>query len=256
MEIKFLGSGGVLGVPVWSCNCDICKNIDNDKRNIRTRPSIIVSFGNKKILIDIGPDFRNQMLRENITHIDHLFITHNHTDHISSINELRAANDLSLEIPSDILNNMIIEKDNILNYITVRNSSLKIKEFVAQKIGDIFIDIIKVKHDKDFTNTKFPTFGYLFVEGDFRVAYIPDYCEIIDVEKVKNLDVFISDGAFLQEKWGHVGVEGSIKIYNKYNPKLMLLTHLNHYMSHNDLEKYLLNQGNIKPAYDGLIIKS
>lgn len=255
MKLTILGSGGVLGVPVWSCKCDICtKAVKRDKRNIRTRPSLLITTNNKKIVIDMGPDFRRQMLREEIKKIHYVLITHSHGDHTASLNELRACDNTILEVPAKVYKEMKKSK-NVFKYIKKRNPKITIRHFKPHKIGNLSVDTITVKHEKDFTQKIFHTFGYLFVENNQRVAYIPDFGQVVEKDKVKDLDIFICDGAHLKSKWGHVGIEGGLKLYKELKPKLMLFTHLTHYMSHKNLEKYISKFGNIKPAYDGLTIE-
>ncbi|MBZ9572539.1 MBL fold metallo-hydrolase [Patescibacteria group bacterium] len=256
MEITFLGTGGVLGVPVWSCNCKVCKEeIKKDKRNIRTRPSILVTSGNKRILVDTGPDFRAQMLREGIKKIDYVLLTHIHMDHSACLMELRAGGKLQLEIPKEVYEGLK-ENRRVLSYLFARNPDIKIDIFKPKKIGNLFVEQIKVKHKKDYSEEEQPTFGFLFIENGYRVAYIPDFSEVVDKEKVKGLDIFICDGATLETKWGHIGIKGGIKLYKELKPKLMIFTHLNHSHSHKELEKYVSQFGNIKLAYDGLTIKA
>lgn len=255
MEIKILGSGGILGVPVWSCNCDVCtKEILKDKRNIRTRSSVLVTSGNKKIIVDMGPDFRTQMLREKIKRIDCVLITHAHIDHTASIVELSAGGKIDLEIPNKVYEKLK-KRNDIFKHLPSRNPNIKIDVFKTKKIGNVFVDKIEVKHEKDYSKEKVPTFGFLFEENGYRVAYIPDFEEIIDKEKVKDLDVFIVDGNTFESKWGHSGIEGGIKLYEELKPKLMVFTHLSHFKSHKELEKYVKQFGNIKIAYDKMIIK-
>jgi len=256
MKIKILGSGGVTGVPRWSCSCDVCtKEVKKDKRNIRTRPSIMVSSGNKIIVVDLGQDFRQHMLREGIKKIDYVLLTHEHLDHIASISELGRGGKVNLEMPKELFEKIKKTMSSRFLYLKTRNPDIKINVFKPKKIGNIFVEQIAVKHEKDYSKEKIPTFGYLFKEGNKKAAYIPDYNKIIDMDKVRDLDVFISDGATFESRWGHVGVKGSIEMYKKLKPKLMILTHLNHFMSHKALEKYAGKFGNIRPAYDGMVIE-
>lgn len=88
MGIKILGCGSSLGVPVVGCSCSIC--LSEDIRNKRTRQSLYVEEGGAKILIDFGPDIRNQMLINNIHDVDGILITHAHSDHIGGLDEVRA----------------------------------------------------------------------------------------------------------------------------------------------------------------------
>ncbi len=90
MEVIFLGTGTSQGVPVIACNCEVCKS--KDPKDNRLRSSIIINTSSNTILIDSGPDFRQQMLRENIDDLDAILYTHSHKDHISGLDDVRAFN--------------------------------------------------------------------------------------------------------------------------------------------------------------------
>src|SRR4051812_32615006 len=85
--LTVLGSGTSMGVPTIGCRCDVCTS--NDPHDRRTRPSILVDFGERRILIDSGPDFREQAIREGIQHLDAVLYTHAHADHILGLDDLR-----------------------------------------------------------------------------------------------------------------------------------------------------------------------
>ena len=256
MKITILGSGGVTGLPVWSCNCKTCNGSTRDKKDIRTRSSILVESGNKKILIDMGHDFRNQMLKYRIKRLDTVLITPTHSDHISSLSQLRDGGNVRLEIPGSVYDKIERKTDKI-KYLRKRNSEMKIVKFKPHKIGNVFVDSIEVNHNTDFTKDKEPCFGFLFEENGFRFAYIPDFMEILESDKLKDLDLFICDGTTMESEWGHAGIENGLKIYNKIKPKRMLFTHIGHYqLSHKELEEYVKKFGNIGIAYDGMVIGS
>ena len=90
VKVTFLGTGTSQGVPVIACRCSVCVSLDF--KNKRLRSSILVETGGKQIVIDTGPDFRQQMLREKISRIDAVVYTHDHIDHISGLDDIRAFN--------------------------------------------------------------------------------------------------------------------------------------------------------------------
>lgn len=90
MTVKFLGTGTSQGVPVIACDCQVCSS-QNVKDN-RLRSSVLVGLGSKNIVIDTGPDFRYQMLREHVTHLDAVLFTHSHKDHVAGLDDVRAFN--------------------------------------------------------------------------------------------------------------------------------------------------------------------
>ena len=90
MKVTFLGTGTSQGVPVIACNCEVCLSKDDKDKRLRT--SIMISYNNKNIVVDTGPDFRQQMLREKVQHLDAILFTHEHKDHIAGMDDIRAFN--------------------------------------------------------------------------------------------------------------------------------------------------------------------
>ena len=90
MKVTFLGTGTSQGIPVIGCKCPVCKSAN--ARDKRLRTSALVSVGDKNILIDIGPDFREQMLRNDVSHLDAILVTHAHRDHVAGIDDIRPYN--------------------------------------------------------------------------------------------------------------------------------------------------------------------
>jgi phosphoribosyl 1,2-cyclic phosphate phosphodiesterase len=254
MKITFLGSGGVLGVPAWACNCDVCTKNQEDSRNNRTRSSILIETEGKRILVDPGPDFREQMLRHKIKKIDYCLITHAHSDHTASISELQLAKNLHLLIPEKVTEKLNERIPHLSKYLPMRNPSMKIENFKPLKIGNVSIDMIKVSHEKSYEDDT-PCYGFLFEENGKRVAYIPDMNSVVDKEKMKNLDIFICDGCVLKQMFGHIGVDKAIELFKEIDAKQMIFTHITHRISHKDLEDRASKHGNIKVAYDGMVIE-
>lgn len=89
-KLQFLGTGTSQGIPVIGCNCEVCKSCD--KRDNRLRSSVLVEYGGLTILVDAGPDFREQMLRAGVTHLDAILLTHNHKDHTGGLDDVRSLN--------------------------------------------------------------------------------------------------------------------------------------------------------------------
>ena len=89
-RLTFLGTGTSQGVPMIGCRCDVCKS--SDPRDKRLRASVFIEYEGQKILVDAGPDFRQQMLREDICSVDAILLTHNHKDHTGGLDDIRAFN--------------------------------------------------------------------------------------------------------------------------------------------------------------------
>ena len=89
-KLTFLGTGTSQGVPMIGCGCDVCRS--EDPRDKRLRASVLVEYEELSILVDAGPDFRQQMLREGVSHLDAILLTHNHKDHTGGLDDIRAFN--------------------------------------------------------------------------------------------------------------------------------------------------------------------
>lgn len=258
MEIIFLGTGGVTGVPAPLCDCETCKFARRKKgRNIKTRPSIVVKTKGKTMVVDFGPDFRSQLLRENIKKVDLFLLTHMHLDHMASISDLVVGAKL-LMTPEPVLEEVkTFRGGKFIKWLKTRNPDLKIKNFEPMKFGGVKIDTVKLSHIKPSIGHDTPCYGYIFEEEGKKIAYLSDFGKIIeDQDKLYGLDLFICDGNLMEPMLGHIGIKGGIELYKKYEPKQMLFTHMSHSLSpHEELEKYVKKFGNIGIAYDGLRIK-
>lgn len=251
LKIKFLGTGGVCGVPIWNCGCKVCKS--QNPKDKRMRSSIFVQIDNKKIAVDFGPDFRNQLLKNKIKKLDYVFLTHAHGDHMNGYMELSRQKNLILESPKKVLEEFFERLGSSRKWLEIRNPTIKIRPFKKKKIGGVVIDTIALKHQKDYDKKYMPCFGFLFKSPDFSFAYLSDYDEILEPEKLQNIDLLISDGnGFDHSKTGHIGIKGSIDVFKKFRPKRMLMTHINHTTGHKFLIDYVKKFGNIDIAYDGM----
>lgn len=250
ISIKFLGTGSVMGVPIWNCNCDVCKSAD--KKDKRYRSSLLVKINDKNIIIDFGQDFRSQLIENNIQKIDYAFLTHAHRDHMAGVENLATAENVKFMTPEDVLEEFYQKQGSSKNWLKTRNKSITIEGFKPLKIDNIKIDTVKLEHKKDYGVTV-PCYGYIFSNNVLKFAYMSDYNRIIEMEKLKDCDLIISDGNGINNVGnGHVAINGSIEIYKLLKPKKMILTHFKHDMSYKDMVKYVKQYGNIDIAYDGM----
>jgi phosphoribosyl 1,2-cyclic phosphate phosphodiesterase len=253
MKIKFLGTGGVHGVPIWNCDCEVCNS--NNKKDKRLCSVLFVQIDDKNIAIDFGPDFRAQLLNNKIRKLDYVFLTHVHGDHFNGYMALANQKNLIFEAPQEVLDELFERMGSSKDWLKKRNPTIVIRPFTKKKVGDVIIETIALKHQKDYIKKYTPCFGYIFRTKNFSFAYMSDYNEILEPEKLQNLDLIISDGNGMKDRGnGHISVEGSIEVFKKFKPKQMILTHIKHTKDHKYLSNYVKKFGNIKIAYDSMEI--
>lgn len=249
MTITFLGTGTSIGVPVITCDCPVCTS--SDPRDNRTRSSVMIEVDEEVFVIDCGPDFRMQMLREKVMNLSAILFTHEHRDHIAGLDDVRAFNYvLNKRIDVYGLKRTLKMIQTEFPYIfTIQRyfgaPQININEIDATPFtisGFTFIPII-VQHDK------MPILGFRL--GDF--TYITDASSIGDdeLEKVKGSKVLVVNALRNSSHPSHFSVEEAVEVIKKINPEKAFLTHMSHFIGkHADLDANLAD--NIHPAYDGL----
>jgi phosphoribosyl 1,2-cyclic phosphate phosphodiesterase len=249
LKVTFLGTGTSQGVPVITCNCPVCTSIDfHDKR---LRSSILIESEQTSIVVDTGPDFRQQMLRERVDKLDAILFTHEHKDHTAGMDDIRSFNfkqkkDMPIYAHERVLKQLKQE----FSYVFVENKypgtprvetiRLENKPF---KIGELDIEPIEVMH------YKLPVFGFKL--GQF--AYITDAKTISEKErdKIRGLDVLVLNALQKDPHISHFTLEEAITMANELGAKQTYFTHISHKLGeHRDVEKELPDH--IHLAYDGL----
>ncbi len=253
MKITFLGTGTSQGVPVIGCQCQVCTSIDF--RDARLRSSIhIKTNDNLSIVIDSGPDFRQQMLKNRINTLDAIVYTHEHKDHVSGLDDIRPYNYLQQK-PMDVYaHNRVIEQLKIdfayafseKKYPGVPEINLFEIENKSFWVGQTNFLPIEVMH------YKLPVFGYRI--GDF--TYITDCNFISDVEysKIEGTKVLVINGLQHEPHLSHFTFAEALALVHKLKPERAFFTHISHKLGRQaDLEKQLPTW--IRLAYDGLQIE-
>lgn len=254
--LTFLGTGTSVGVPVIGCICDVCKS--TDPHNTRTRASLYIHTPEIDILIDSGPDLREQALRENITNIDAVLYTHSHLDHVVGFDELRAfcwgkKQPLPLygsESCLNVLKTMFgwaFAPDNTHSGYIKPDARPITSTFT---IGDLTVTPLPVIHGTVDTH------GYRFKnQQGFTFAYLPDVKSIPDetMKLLENLDLLIIDSLRESPHPTHLSLADTLAIAQALSPKQTLLTHISHEMDHASLAQQL--SPNVRPAYDGLKVE-
>lgn len=247
MLVRFLGTGTSTGVPEIGCQCDVCKS--TDKRDRRLRASVIIYTQGKSLLIDCGPDFREQMLNINFLPIDGLLITHEHYDHVGGIDDLRPFckfGDIDIYAETYVAEALRLR----IPYCFTEYKYPGIPNIVLNEIGlDPFkvadIDIIPIR----LIHGTLPIIGYRI--GNF--AYLTDLKTIPDEEydKLKGLDVLVMNALRMREHVSHQNLEQALEKIERIAAKKTYLTHMNHHFGlHAEIEKILPE--NVFISYDGL----
>jgi phosphoribosyl 1,2-cyclic phosphate phosphodiesterase len=247
--LTVLGSGTSMGVPTIGCDCAVCRSVDPKDR--RTRPSVLIEYGGRAVLIDTAPDFREQAIRENITHLDAVLYTHSHADHILGIDDLRPLSfrhrpgKLPLYASAEVaefLRNMfryIFDADykfGGLPQVELRTINGAVELFGAQFVP------VRVIHGET------EIYGFRFGSA----AYLTDHSEIPEesFKQLEGLDILFLDALRYKPHPTHSTVENSLKIVERLRPKRAFFTHICHDLPHERTNASL--PVNVRLAYDGL----
>ncbi len=249
MNVTFLGTGTSQGVPVIGCRCPVC--ISLDFRDKRLRTSIHITVDQQSIVVDTGPDFRQQMLRENISRLDAIVFTHAHRDHTAGLDDVRPFNFMQqMDIPvfgtSPTLDQLRIEYAYAFHpnaYPGLPRLTLKEINEDAFTINGTSILPLPVMH------LKLPVMGFRI--GDF--SYITDANFISDatLERLKGTDVLVLNALQREPHVSHFSLGEALKMVEIISPKRAFLTHISHKLGvHAVVQKEL--PANVTLAFDGL----
>uniref|UniRef100_Q027I3 Beta-lactamase domain protein n=1 Tax=Solibacter usitatus (strain Ellin6076) TaxID=234267 RepID=Q027I3_SOLUE len=251
-KITVLGSGTSVGVPTIGCHCDVCTS--QDARDKRLRPSVLVSFDDRNVLIDTTPDLRTQALRARIERLDAVLFTHSHADHLMGLDDVRPFNFRQKgQIPIFASPETMAAVQRCFQYIFDNGK----KESNVPKLDARVLD-----------GTPFDVFGMEFtpipiLHGSqtiygFRfggAAYLTDHSDIPEssMEMLKGLDVLFLDALRYKPHPTHSTVERSIRTVDQLAPHRAFFTHICHDLGHERAESML--PPHIRLAYDGLEIQ-
>ncbi|MFI3242291.1 MAG: MBL fold metallo-hydrolase [Alphaproteobacteria bacterium] len=254
MKITILGSGSAYGTPNVFNDWGQIKNKQN-KKNTRTRASTYIEIDNTKILVDMTPEFREQINNNNINDIDAIFLTHGHYDHIASVPELwRAAHILQKKI------NIFCFKD---TYTEIKTCFPYLFKANIEKGSDAIIwNVLEENESFIFNNIEWQTFqvkhGRLtttaFKHKNFAIVMDVEQISIENKEKIKNLDLLILECCNGLEKIanGHNDFIQTKNWLKEIKPKRTILTHISVKVDHDELESQVPN--NVELAYDGMTV--
>lgn len=253
IQITFLGTGTSSGVPMVGCNCEVCTSTDLKDKRLRT--SILIESPATTIVIDTGPDFRQQMLTHDVKKLDAVLLTHSHKDHIAGLDDVRAYNYFQKK-PMDIyasdatINRVKTEFDYAfadVKYAGVPSIQLhSINEDNLFRIGDLQIVPINVWH------LYMPVLGFRF--GNF--TYITDANKIDEAskEKIKGSEILVLNALRKETHISHFSLQEALILSDELQIPKVYFIHLSHQMG---LHKVISNElpEDRYIAYDGLILK-
>jgi phosphoribosyl 1,2-cyclic phosphate phosphodiesterase len=248
LKVTFLGTGTSQGVPVIGCTCEVCRSLDYRDKRLRT--SIHLEVDELSLVIDTGPDFRQQMLRENINRLDAVILTHAHRDHTAGIDDVRAYNFLQgMNMPvygtAETLNQIQQDFAYIFgpdNYPGLPRLDLRTITENPFSIDALNITPLPVLH------LRLPVLGFRI--GDF--SYITDANQIPDAthEKLKGTKILVINALQKEQHISHFNLKEAIEVVKKINPDKAYFTHISHKMGlHAEVSKELPQ--NISLAVDG-----
>ncbi len=251
MIITFLGTGTSQGVPVIACACRVCRS--DDPLDKRLRASVHIATETCSLVIDSGPDFRQQMLRENITRLDAVLLTHQHRDHIAGLDDVRSYNFLQRQPMPVYGNNAVLEYLKCEYHYAFENNYPGVPQFDIHEITGTPLTIsgttilpIEVKHHK------LPVYG--FRVGDFTYITDANYIPPESAKKIKGSRILVINALHRSPHISHFNLMQALEEIKKLKPERAYLTHVSHHMGlHREVEKELPE--NVHLAYDGLKIE-
>ena len=252
MKLTFLGTGTSQGVPVIACGCEVC--LSDNIKDKRLRTSVMIKSDTTNVVIDTGPDFRQQMLRENVHKVDAVVYTHEHKDHVAGMDDVRAFNfkfkaDMPIYASESVQEALKREFHYVFSsfqYPGIPKVVLNTIDAESQfKIGDIPFQCIELMHHK------------MKVLG-FRIndlVYITDvnHIEYKQLEKIKGCKTLIVSALRKEKHISHFSLDEAVDLANRMNAESVYLTHISHLMGKHNIVNDSLPK-HIQMAYDGLSI--
>lgn len=253
MKVRFLGTGTSQGVPVIACSCPVCQSTDSRDKRLRT--SVLLEMDNGyNVTIDTGPDFRYQMLRERVDHLDAILMTHSHKDHIAGLDDVRAFNyhqQQSISIYADTATLEALQREFYYAFSAVKYPGvpqLDLEEIKAEMPFSLFDhEVIPF----EVLHYKMPVMGYRI--GAF--AYITDAKTVSKETRklLEGLDVLVVNALQEAPHISHFTLDEALSFIADVKPQRAYLTHISHRFGKHEYIESLLPEG-VFVAYDQLSV--
>lgn len=257
MRLTFLGTGTSQGVPTIGCRCEVCRS--TDPRDTRLRTSAMVEVGDVRMVIDAGPDFRYQMLRTGVRHIDAILLTHEHKDHTGGIDDVRAFNFVDfpvihrVDIYATARTAACVRKD--FDYAFAEDKyrgvpEIELHEFDPSKPFEVKgVEIVPIRGQH---SDRFEVTGYRIG----RLAYLTDFKQIeeSEIEKLQGVEVLVVNALRWRDHISHFTVEEALQLIERVKPHRAYLTHMSHDIGLHADSASRLPKG-VELAYDTLTIE-
>ena len=248
VELTVLGSGTSQGVPTIGCRCAVCRS--PDPRDNRTRPSILLRYNNRAVVIDTGPDFRFQALREDLDRLDAVLFTHAHADHVLGLDDVRPFNAAGQPLPIYGNRPALEGVRRIFQYAFNGSSAwagsvpLLDARMISGPIELFGLEFVPIS----VLHGQLEVLGFRFGP----TAYLTDYNQIPEpsVELLRGLDVVFLDALRHTPHPAHMTVQQALEEVERIQPKQAYLTHIAHDLGHEETDRALPEH--VRLCYDGL----
>lgn len=249
MKVTFLGTGTSQGIPVITCDCEVCSSVDF--RDNRTRTSAMVEVDGQRIVFDTGPDFRQQMLRERVKHVDAVVYTHEHKDHTAGLDDVRPFNFKTKEDMPIFGEERVLEQiKREFAYAFAEKKYPGAPQILVSPIENkpFFVKGVKFMPIRVYHH-KLPVFGFRI--HDFTYITDANYIAPEELDKVRGTKVLVLNALQQTPHLSHFTLQEALELIEEIAPEKAYLTHISHRMGlHAEVSEKLPEH--VEIAYDGL----